>query len=554
MLLQIVYFKTIFCYENASQSDAIQHFSNYLPDRVSDSIFLKSPSTTEISNVILSLNTNKAVGHDDISAYFLKVASTIIAPYLQCFFEFSFINGIFPENCSLAKIIPLHKKGNKTNPSNYRPISILTCFSKILERLKYNRFLEFFKKYNVIHKSQYGFQKHIAPSHACLDIVTTTLDNINQRKYTGLIFLDLQKAFDTVSHNILLKKLDHYGIRGPAHKLICSFLHRKQYVSVDGIQSEIESITYGVAQGSILGPLLFLLYINDLNNSVNCLPRLFADDTCLIIDSPNLASLETEMNKDLTNVYNWSIANKLSLNPSKSNHLIISPKQNILSPHVTLIVNNLPILSCDKAKYLGVFIDSRLNFHSHIKSVENKVARSVGILSKLKHFLPSNSLLKLYYAFIHPHLLYGLSIWGCTHKSYLSKLQTLQNKAVKIIGGGKYMDHATPFYSKLKILKIPELYKHEVAKLVFHHYHQRLPPLLSNLYIKTNHVSQKCTRSSSTANKPTLYIPLYKTTRLQKSIRYQGVKIWNKIPTSIKTKQSFKSFEVSYKNYLLNMY
>ena len=178
----------------------------------------------------------------------------------------------------------------------------------------------------------------------------------------------------------------------------------------------------------------------------------------------------------------------------------------------------------------------------------------MGILSKLKHFFPSNLLLKLYYAFIHPHLLYGLSIWGCTRKSYLSKLQSLQNKAVKIICGGKYMDHATPFYSKLKLLKIPELNKHEVAKLVFHHYHQRLPPLLSNLYIETNQVSQKCTRSSSTANNPTLYIPLYKTTRLQKSFRYQSVKIWNKIPTSIKTKQSCKSFKVSYKNYLLNMY
>ena len=144
----------------------------------------------------------------------------------------------------------------------------------------------------------------------------------------------------------MLKKLDHYGIRGPAHKLICSFLHRKQYVSVDGIQSEIESITYDVAQGSILGPLLFLLYTNDLNNSVNCLPRLFADHTCLIIDSPNLASLETEMNKDLANVYDWCIANKLSLNPSKSNHLIISPKQNILSPDVTLIVNNFNRCAC----------------------------------------------------------------------------------------------------------------------------------------------------------------------------------------------------------------
>ena len=137
---------------------------------------------------------------------------------------------------------------------------------------------------------------------------------------------------------------------------------------------------------------------------------------------------------------------------------------------------------------------------------------------------------------------------GITHKFYLSKLQTLQNKAVKIISGGKYMDHATPFYSKLKILKIPESYKHEVAKLVFHHYHQRLPPLLSNLYIKTNQVSQKCTRSSSTANDPTLYIPLYKTTKLQKTIRYQGVKIWNKIPTSIKTKQSFKSLKAGVGN------
>ena len=139
-------------------------------------------------------------------------------------------------------------------------------------------FWNFSKKRNVIHKSQFGFQKHIAPSHACFDIVTTTLDNINQRKYTGLIFSDLQKAFDTVSHNILLKKLDHYGIRGPAHKLICSFVHRKQYVSVDGIQSEIESITYGVAQGSIRGPLLFLLYINNLT-----IPSIVFNDCLLTI-------------------------------------------------------------------------------------------------------------------------------------------------------------------------------------------------------------------------------------------------------------------------------
>ena len=129
----------------------------------------------------------------------------------------------------------------------------------------------------------------------------------------------------------------------------------------------------------------------------------------------------------------------------------------MLSPNFSLIINNLPILSCYKAKYLGVFIDSHLNFNSHIKSVENKVARLVDIVSKLKYFLSSTYLLKIHYAFIHPHLLYGLSIWGSTHKSDLSKLQTLENKAVKIIGGDKYMDLATPFYSKLNVLKIPEL-------------------------------------------------------------------------------------------------
>ena len=185
------------------------------------------------------------------------------------------------------------------------------------------------------------------------------------------------------------------------------------------------------------------MYINDLNTFVYCLLRLFADDTCLLIHSPNLASLEIKVNMDLANVYKWSIVNKLSLNPSKSNHLIISREQNIQSPHFILFINNLPRLSRDKEKCLGVFINSLLNFNFHIKSVENKVARLVGVLSKLTHFLPSTSLLKLYYAFIYSHLLYGLSIYGCTHKSYLSKLQTLQNKVVKIIGGGKYMDHAT---------------------------------------------------------------------------------------------------------------
>ena len=201
--------------------------------------------------------------------------------------------------CRGAKIIPIHKKGDKTNPNNYRPISILTCFAKILERLIYDRFLAFLKKHNVIHKTQYGFQKHTSTTHAVLDIVSTAYDNISQNLYTGLIFLDLRKAFDCVPRDILLAKLKHYGIRGPSNRLIETFLDRSGYTNINGIDSEIKSVKYGVAQRSTLGPLLFLLYINDLPNSACSLPRLFADDTCLILNSNTIPCLETKMNHDL---------------------------------------------------------------------------------------------------------------------------------------------------------------------------------------------------------------------------------------------------------------
>ena len=150
----------------------------------------------------------------------MHTAATIISPYLQYFIDFCFKNGIFPENCTLAKVIPLYKKGNKLDPNNYRPISILTCFFKILERLIYliyNRLQQFLKKHSVIHKSQYGFPKSISTEYAVLGIVSNAFENINQNLFTGLIFLDLRKAFDSVSHSTLLSKLDHYGIRGSAN-------------------------------------------------------------------------------------------------------------------------------------------------------------------------------------------------------------------------------------------------------------------------------------------------------------------------------------------------
>ena len=202
----------------------------------------------------------------------------------------------------------------------------------------------------------------ISTNHAFVDVITHSYDNINSNQYTGLVFLDLTKAFDSVNHDILLLKLDHYGIRGSTNQLIKLFLSRKQFVFIKGAKSKLLQNNYGVPQGSILGPLLFLLYVNDMPQAVNCMPILFADDTCLIFTAPNLASLTTIINKELQNLSIWFDSNKLIVNPSKSNFLIIPPKLNKPFPQTNVFLNNICIPQCMNIKYLGLTIDMNLNF------------------------------------------------------------------------------------------------------------------------------------------------------------------------------------------------
>ena len=211
----------------------------------------------EIIACIGSLNANKAVGYDNIPAYFLKVAVPIIASHLCFLIDYAFLNGIFPDNCKIAKVIPIHKKGKKDNPSNFRPISILTCISKVIEKMIYKRVFSFLSKNNVLAPQQYGFQKNISTIYAILELLTATYDNINANNCTGILFFDLTKAFDTVCHQILFAKLQHYGIRGPSLQLIKSFLERKQFVSINGVNSDLQHNSFGVPQGSTLDPFLF---------------------------------------------------------------------------------------------------------------------------------------------------------------------------------------------------------------------------------------------------------------------------------------------------------
>ena len=248
------------------------NFKMFLKKTVSQTIVLDPPQPKEIFNVISSLNPHKATGYD-ISSYFLRIGNKILAPVLSLFFECVFELGVFPQIFKTTKVIPIHKSDNKKLVSNYRPISLLPSLSKVLEKVIKHRLVNFFNKHNVLYDYQCGFRKKHSVINALLDVTTLTYDAMQKNSYTALLLMDIRKAFDTVSHHILLHKLYLYGVRGPAHSLIESYLtSRKQFVSISNQQSCTKSINIGVPQGSILGPLLFLIYINDLSNAVSSCP------------------------------------------------------------------------------------------------------------------------------------------------------------------------------------------------------------------------------------------------------------------------------------------
>ena len=254
------------------------------------------------------------------------------------------------------------------------------------------------------------------------------------------------------------------------------------------------------------------------------------------------------MNLELRKVYEWTNANQITVNPEKSHLLIIPPKSTHQIRSVKVYMYKSPLKVKDSVKYLGVTIDSRLNFDDHINLLRGKISRSIGVLSKIRHVLPVEALQNLYYSLIHPHLLYGIIIWGNTYKTYLKRLTTLQNRAVKISVGAHWRDNTANCFVQLQVLKLTELFTHEVAKFMYKYTSKNLPPSFS-FFTSVASVHIRSTRLAS--SQYSLYLPRYKTLTLQRNIKFQGVKIWNSVPLEIK-KLSFNRFKIQYKHLLSN--
>ena len=274
------------------------NFSNYLGERSIKSIFFDPVTENEVEVEIRKLKENKSCGHDDIPPKLVKNISKYIIKPLAYIYNQSFLTGSIPDDLKVALVTPVFKANDREEFSNYRPISVFPCFSKILEKLMYNRLLKYLDQNNIFFPSQYGFRRKHSTNIATIELITKISEAIDNNEYTLGVFLDLAKAFDTVNHEILLRKLDHYGIRGIVNEWFKNYLtERKQIVKYKSEQSESLTITCGVPQGSVLGPLLFLIYMNDISRCSKKLSFiLFADDTNLFYSHKNVDILYNTMN------------------------------------------------------------------------------------------------------------------------------------------------------------------------------------------------------------------------------------------------------------------
>ena len=296
------YFSTIGKNLPKTLENMIQFLCTLLKEQNILFFFFNPPSVAEVYTELCSLKLKKSTGPDDIPSYFIMLAAAIVSPYLAYFIETSFELGIFRNSLKVTKVLPIIKRGSNTAPENFRPISILPASSKIFEKVLSTKLLSFFTQNSVLQCTQYGFRKKHNTTQAVLDVITHIYDNIYSNNHFSILTLDLTKAFDTINYNILLHKLEHYGIRGLGNKLLRSYLsNRIQAVSVNGKMSSYKAITCGVPQRSILGPLLFLIHINDLPNALLNQPRLYADDTCLLISSLNIEDLHAKSKTELHN-------------------------------------------------------------------------------------------------------------------------------------------------------------------------------------------------------------------------------------------------------------
>ena len=516
-------------------------------ERNPSSMFLRAIEEKEIIETVNKCKNKMSSDCHDIDMKTVKRVIAGISKPLTHIFNLSFQTGQFPHKMKLAKVTPLYKTGDRHHFTNYRPVSLLPQFSKILEKLFNNRLDSFIEKHNLLSNSQYGFRSNHSTSLALTELIETITDSIDKKQYAAGVFIDLKKAFDTINHNRLIYKLEQYGIRGVALNWVGSYLrNRQQYVKMGDCSSECLDIACGVPQGSVLGPKLFVLYINDICNVsslVKCI--LFADDTNIFCSGENLQQLLDVISSELSKIKKWLDKNKLSLNLNKTKIMLFGNCK--IHNQIQVQIDGVNIERVNENKFLGVIIDDKICWKPHIKHIKSKLSRSISVLVKAKHVLDHKSLYILYNSLILPYLEYCTETWGNTYKTALQPLFIMQKRAMRIIHRVDYGAHTNDLFWKSKTLKLFDLVEHKTVQVLYKARNYLLPRNIQRMFHERE-------QGYDLREKSNLKVGRARTTKKSFCITICGVKLWNNMSTEIKNISSVIMFKKRHKEMILQRY
>ena len=506
----------------------------------------------EVFLLLNKLSQSKSTGLDKISARLIRECADLICIPICAIFNRSLITGVFPDEWKCAKVTPLFKQGSSNDMNNYRPISVISVVAKVFERITYDQLYNYLSQHDIFSKNQSGFRPLHSTVTALLEAADSWAYNIDRGNVNAVIFLDLKKAFDTVDHAILLSKLSAYGIQGDAYNWFKSYLeNRTQKCSVNGSLSKTCSLQCGIPQGTILGPLLFLLYINDLPNCLsNSYPRMYADDTHLTYADSNMNAIQSCLNEDLQNISEWLIANKLTLNMTKTEFMLIGSRQKLstITDTPILTINGTPINQVSTTKSLGILIDSNLTWGNHIDKLAKKIASGIAAVKRVRPFVPSATLHLIYKALIQPHFDYCNVVWGNCSMKLADKLQKLQNRAARTLTFSNYDTDAAQLFERLNWENLSTQHDIQKAIMVFKSLNNLAPEYLCSKFINRSMTTPYTFRDSE--NK--LAIPLPRTNYLRNSFSYSGAVLWNSLPQNVRQAESLNNLKTLLKKHYRN--